>query len=106
MSEGVDYSKFHPLEKCPLCNCVLEKAVVNAPRGLYWDDQPRRIFGGAGEGLLDRDHETSFLPFAPALRCEKCEIVIVDYSKRGGKGDQNEKTSYDAHRLQDMGVGP
>lgn len=106
MNEHVDYSKLDPIKKCPSCGDELKKAIVNAPGGLYWDEKTRRVFGGAGEGLLDRDHAKFFLPFAPALRCEKCEIVIMDYSKRGGSGDNVDDASYEARSLQNVGIGP
>lgn len=41
MNEGVDYSKLDPIKECPLCDGELDKAVVNAPRGLYWDEKAR-----------------------------------------------------------------
>ncbi len=62
----------------------LEKAVVNAPRGLYWDEKTRRLVGGAGDTLLDPYDSGWFVPHAAVSRCEKGEIIIFRY----GKGDR------------------
>jgi len=81
--------------KCPSCNMELEKGSIFAERGIYWEYK-----GGMEEALISKLSWP--VPHVLAWRCDKCGIVVVNYSMAA----KDDKASYDARRLQDSGIGP
>lgn len=77
MSES--FSKYAAINKCPVCGGELEKGYIGASRGVTWDPKrSKRIFVYIWSSAL-------ILPFGttniPALRCEKCKLVLFGYEK-------------------------
>ena len=60
MSENEEFSKLSSIKKCPKCGGKLVKGYFTIPRGV----------GVMGFDTYDN---------APALRCERCGIAILDY---------------------------
>ena len=65
--------------KCARCGGPLTEGYVMAPKGLWWDIEPHKnalIVGvGMGEKIVT---QWSFrVPIAPAQRCYKCNVVII-----------------------------
>ena len=81
--------------KCPRCGGELEHGTIFAYRGIYWISKLL-----TKEALISR-FDLSF-PNLEGWRCKKCSLAIFDY----GSHDRDDKPSYDAQRLQNLGVGP
>jgi hypothetical protein len=60
MSEKDEFSKLSSIKKCPICRGKLVKGYFTIPRGI----------GGWRWDTYDN---------APALKCERCGIAILDY---------------------------
>ena len=60
MSEKDEFSKLSSVEECPVCGGKLDRGHFAIPRG---------------EGVMRFDTYDN----APALRCERCGIAILDY---------------------------
>jgi len=60
MSENEEFSKLSSIEECPICGGKLVKGHFTIPRGV---------------GVMRFDTYDN----APALRCERCGIAILDY---------------------------
>lgn len=74
-----DFRKLAPLKKCPFCGEKLEKGYIHSD--VYWDKKRRKFLSGvltSQETLLGPSWT---VPYAPALRCGECGIVIFDYAK-------------------------
>jgi hypothetical protein len=83
MSEIEGFSRLGSVKKCPNCGGKLDKGYFTAPWGMYWDKKKH----GSTTNLRDRLWPGLSMQFelvnAPALRCEKCGIAILDYGLLG-----------------------
>lgn len=59
MSENEEFSKLSSIKECPKCGGKLVKGYFTIPRGV---------------GVMGDTYDN-----APALRCERCGIAILDY---------------------------
>jgi ribosomal protein L32 len=79
MSEKDDFSGIVSVKKCPNCGGKLDRGYFTAPWGMYWDKKKH----GSTTYLRDRLWPGLSMQFelvnAPALRCERCGIAILDY---------------------------
>ena len=78
MSEE-EFSKLDSIKECPVCGGELEKGYIHAGRGIYWDVERHKFYSIPGEAILSMWSLTN--PYAPALRCCKCKILIAHYGK-------------------------
>ena len=76
MSEKVS-SKLTSIRKCPICGQTFEKGYVHASRGIYWDMKRHKFWGASGEAI--KLMWSWNIPYAPALRCRECKIIVFDY---------------------------
>lgn len=81
MNEHSEFSRLTSVRECPICHGELEKGYLNAIRGVFWSEKKRPL----GMAVLDY-----VMPGAiwssdtlPALKCEKCGIVISDLRAPG-----------------------
>ena len=83
MDEKDDFSRLGSVKKCPNCGGRLEKGYFNTPMGIYWDMKKH----GSGKVFADRMLRGIVSDFcldnAPALRCKRCGIAILDYGLIG-----------------------
>ncbi len=85
-SEYGEFSKLASMKKCPFCEGELEKGYFHGET--YWDRKRRKHFislWGSTEKIMSPF--TWSVPYAPALKCNDCRIVILDY----GKGKKRNK---------------
>lgn len=68
-----EFSKLNSIKKCPICGGELDRGYVGAHEGIMWDSVKRKYYGA----MLWRFYSV-FLN-TPALRCERCGIMIFDY---------------------------
>jgi hypothetical protein len=80
MNEGEHSSVIASISKCPSCNGELEKGYA-ITEAISWDRQKKRSFRGP-KYLLSKYPAWTFTTFL-ALRCDKCKIVVFDYSESG-----------------------
>jgi hypothetical protein len=86
MSEKREFSKLDSMKKCPFCGGELDKGYIHSY--IYWDTVRHKYLMGvpfAKEILISPYSWT--VPYAPALKCNDCRIVIFDY----GKGKKRNK---------------
>lgn len=83
MGEENEFSRLVSVKKCPNCGGKLEKGYFNAPVGIYWDIKKHgsgRVFADA---MLHGIVSDFALDNAPALRCKRCGIAVLDYGLIG-----------------------
>jgi hypothetical protein len=80
MKEIQEFSKLTSIEKCPVCSRELEKGYVHANRGIYWDTKRHRIWAWSGEAVMSM--WSWAVPYASALRCKNCKIIVFHYGKK------------------------
>jgi hypothetical protein len=71
-----DFSKLNTIKSCPICRGPLERGLVVAPRGVYWN----RFSVFDSTAILSQWSWT--MPKTPSLRCNNCDIVIISYRKQ------------------------
>jgi hypothetical protein len=74
MNENEEFSKLASIKKCPICGGELEKGYIGAHEGVTWNSNKREYL----RVMLWRFYSV-FLNI-PALRCERCSIIIFDYA--------------------------
>jgi ribosomal protein L32 len=83
MSEKDEFFRIMAVKKCPNCGGKLDKGYFTAVPGMYWDKKKHGLIGS----LRDRVSPGFFMQLdlvnAPALRCERCGIAILDYGMIG-----------------------
>ena len=86
MSEKEESSKLTSIKECPSCGGELEKGYVHAGMGIYWDTERHRVWMAGAKGMetiLSRWRQVTSPfthgPYAPALRCSKCRVLVLDY---------------------------
>jgi len=84
MNEDEEFSMLSSVKKCPVCGGWLEKGYFNAPRGISWDTVKHKLSAVTMDFMMPRISSAIEVKNIPALRCEKCEIAILDYSSAGG----------------------
>jgi len=67
----------HSPAECPLCHGRLERGVLLAPRGIYWDQKVRWSILGS-ESILSM--WAWKMPNAPASRCPTCRLVLFSFA--------------------------
>ena len=66
------------LENCPVCGGKLSEGFLSAPRGVYWSAiRQSNLATAALDWLMIPGPLVSSESF-PALKCDRCGIVIVD----------------------------
>lgn len=81
MSENNEFSRLSSVQKCPICHGELEKGFLNAIRGVFWSDKKHPLGMAALDFIMPGAIWTS--ETVPALKCEKCGIVISDLRATG-----------------------
>ena len=80
-AENEEFSKLTSINKCPNCGGKLDKGYFTAPRGIYWGTKKRRLGTMVVDYMMPRISSFFILENAPALRCEKCGVAIIDTGK-------------------------
>jgi phage FluMu protein Com len=76
MNEDFQSSVLASISKCPSCSGELEKGYV-VTEAISFDTKKKRFFRGPKYVLTK--YPTWTVLTLPALRCDKCNIVIIDY---------------------------
>jgi hypothetical protein len=76
MNEGVQSPVLASISKCPSCSGELEKGYA-ITEAIAFDTKKKRFFRGPKYVLTKCPSWT--VRTLPALRCDKCNIVIIDY---------------------------
>jgi len=76
MNEDWQSSVLASLSKCPSCGGELEKGYA-LTEAIAFDTQKKRFFRGPKYVLIKYSGWT--FNTLPALRCDKCNIIIIDY---------------------------
>jgi hypothetical protein len=76
MSEK-EFSKLNLMKCCPICGGKLESGYAIGG-GIWWDTRKHEHVAWLAERLTPYPLT---LPNLPSVRCNKCEIVIFDYSE-------------------------
>ncbi|MFD1337106.1 PF20097 family protein [Oceanobacillus iheyensis] len=65
--------------KCPECSNEVKQGYISSSRRICWSDSADSAFSTYGSEELTKD---AFFKVGkiPALRCEKCNIVIFKYN--------------------------
>lgn len=79
MSETDEFSRLISVERCPSCGGELHKTYLIAPRGFYLSNEKARLGAFILDTMMWRWSSVGLLENVPALKCDKCDIVIVDY---------------------------
>ncbi len=64
--------------KCPKCGALFEKGYIQAPSGVYWDNQKHSWTTQLSEDLIDNDLAIT-IPNKEAFRCQNCKLVLFTY---------------------------
>ena len=78
MSKNDEFTTLSSIEKCPICNGNLEKGYFTAPRGIYWGTEKHELGAMIIDWMMPRISSFFTLDNAPALRCVRCGIAILD----------------------------
>jgi ssDNA-binding Zn-finger/Zn-ribbon topoisomerase 1 len=81
MNEYGEYSTLKSVRECPICHGELEKGFLNAIRGVFWSEKKHYLGMAALDYVMPGAIWTS--ETVPALKCEKCGIVISDLRAAG-----------------------
>lgn len=84
MSERDEFSVLASVKKCPKCGGGLQKGYLNAPRGISWDTVKHGVSAVTLDVMMPRISSAIEVKNIPALKCERCEIAILDYSSAFG----------------------
>lgn len=79
----VEFSRLLSVKECPNCGGKLEKGYFISPRGMYWDTKKHEKGAMIVDYMMPRVSSVFTLENAPALRCEKCGVAIIDTRKIG-----------------------
>ena len=82
-AENKEFSRLTSVNKCPNCGGKLDKGYFTAPRGMYWDTEKHRLGTMVVDYMMPRISSVFTLENAPALKCEKCGVAIIDTRKIG-----------------------
>jgi hypothetical protein len=63
--------------KCPKCGEPLESGFIQAPRGVFWDNQKHHLEVLISEELFG--YLSITMPNKEAFRCKKCKLVLFGY---------------------------
>jgi len=78
-----EFSRLVSVKKCPNCGGRLDKGYFNAPYGVNWDMKKHGAARWFADKMLRGIVSQFYLDDAPALRCERCGIAILDYGLVG-----------------------
>jgi len=77
MNEDFQSSVLVSVSKCPSCGGELEKGYAFTEQ-IAFDTQKKRFFRLSRKYILTKNPTWGLT--LPALRCDNCNIVIIDYS--------------------------
>jgi len=84
MSEKeVEFSRLISVKECPKCGGTLDKGYFTAIWGMFWDTEKHGLAASLRYRFLAGWTRQFELESAPALRCERCGIAILDYGLIG-----------------------
>ena len=78
-AENKEFSRLTSVNKCPNCGGKLDKGYFTAIRGMYWDTEKFGLTRYLIDRMLSGWTRQFELDNAPAKRCERCGIAILDY---------------------------
>lgn len=79
MSEKDEFFRLVSIKKCPNCEGKLDKGYFTALWGMYWDMKKHGVGAMIADRMWPGIRNRFELENAPALRCERCGIAILDY---------------------------
>jgi rRNA maturation endonuclease Nob1 len=82
-AENKEFSRLTSVNKCPNCGGKLDKGYFTAIRGMYWDTEKFGLTRYLIDRMLSGWTRQFELDNAPAKRCERCGIAILDYGVLG-----------------------
>jgi len=82
-TENKESSRLTSVDKCPNCGEKLGKGYLTAPRGMFWDTKKHRVRTIVVDYVMPHFSSVFALENAPALKCGKCGVAIMDTGRIG-----------------------
>lgn len=83
MSEKDEYCRIVSVKRCPNCGGKLDKGYFTAPRGMYWNTEKHGLDTAVLDYMTPRIFSFFMLENAPALKCKRCGVAIIDTRRIG-----------------------